>query len=1473
MSVTKAIRNVFTKMNTDVSQIKQDNTSFYDALDFRLVSDEALSNGALVNFKGTKARLTLGGTTGSTEVELKGYNYIGDTIILLLYNVYNDYSYISISNILEDSPLNPYHVPYIPTPTKIYSDQYSTTKLNFNSVDYISTVTRYESINSQKLYFAVKGEPLRYINIIDAPTFSITNAIDASILDIIPNNLGGAVEIDIIIEGGNLQAGKIQYCYRLFKKYGAETTFSTTSELISLTSSSAKGIVEFKGSDLEDKVNKSIKINITDVDTEFDYINIYSIFYSEKGLTTINLVGELPIISDTISFIDTGKVLDVITLEEFNNFGGRLFSPSDLETKNNILFAAGIQEDTNDIDIDCRAYRYESTVTGQTFASMVITLESIPINNQLFTIYIPTGQTLNFTAKEETFDQFAGEFLIDAASKLTPTTQNLLDTINVVLKTINTSYNATIYNSGGYRYSIKIEYQTSTAGSFAEIVVEDWVSASLITAYSGTALRHSRVYQQDDSYYEITYNGYFNSVSITPEVTGSDWALPETADCINKFNDEFLQTADDYSVNHPYSYDKTADGLYYGGTGPVVSYKIELDNNAYALTQIGYQTTVDNYNKEFILQTSSHKQGEVYRYSLVFKDLKGRPYFAKWIGDIRIPYLEQFTFGGTYVGLDMPITAKNIKITFAVNLSNISDSVLSTISGFNLARVERTESDKSIITQGVSWITGYDPHTSKEDNLFMHKSFPLAVEGDGKYVIKNEVECNADVCEDLRKDYIHPLYSPELFYNDGIDLNNGDYRIKIVKIFGDFHRASKTTAGIKYFVSDGGTPIIFSFGDLGSEVSSSIIYPISYITEVDSVLNTNDNIIYLNQSFSTLDSFKLLRTESGNIHSVTIADPLLLTDKEVNFINRVLPYNNNYGDNVDNDFITMYGPTCGLFISNKPIFKVFNGRIAYVMDIYRNNATTRYGGNTYYDRLLNSYIIVGEFTKVTTATSYTSTIINCDTYNTIYDAITSIHDPKLTDGSDLLNNPTGGSSYVARQQVVALLPIESSINCFLTNVKPSKYVLTTPYATGRDQDSDKIGLQETTAQGVDLYGSSYPTEFRDLNSYNTAYSTVPLYPTAEPKPQLFEASKDSPNMIIASEVKISDEIVDSWTKFLYANVIEVESEYGDIHRLEAFNNKLYYFQDNGIGTVAVNDRYIINNQDAGQLALGTGGILERFDYIKYNEGIIDPRHLINAKSSIYFMDHNRRVLDNIDTGDQSLSTALGVNSLVRSLYTDETSHVAFGYNPRFKEVMITLGDKTLVFNENTKSFAPRHSTVPLMYLKNDYKMLSYIEDEDVSATYRYIYQHDLGERGEFYSEAYLNDYSTSFVKVVVNPNLGQVCLYDYIKFNTEVYDDGDNVDTASDLIEDTINTINCKNTYQSLNKTLVVDTEAIRASGEFDFNVNTSRRARYWNTQLPLTEEGSKLVDNTLILTLNYANNNNKLFKLQDLITYYTPVS
>src|SRR6185369_14802027 len=92
--------------------------------------------------------------------------------------------------------------------------------------------------------------------------------------------------------------------------------------------------------------------------------------------------------------------------------------------------------------------------------------------------------------------------------------------------------------------------------------------------------------------------------------------------------------------------------------------------------------------------------GETYRFGVLFYDLKGNPYFARWLVDITFPsilakggILRKDEIGNTGVF----VYSLNPTL-FTVSNLTIPQSVMNQISGFSIVRAER---DARIITQGL----------------------------------------------------------------------------------------------------------------------------------------------------------------------------------------------------------------------------------------------------------------------------------------------------------------------------------------------------------------------------------------------------------------------------------------------------------------------------------------------------------------------------------------------------------------------------------------------------------------------------------------------------------------------------------------------------------------------------------------------------------------------------------------------------
>jgi hypothetical protein len=226
-------------------------------------------------------------------------------------------------------------------------------------------ISRYEDSTHGKIYFVDALNTLKHINILDPNSL----ALPLSALEIIPNVSLNQPKITSIVKGGLYTSGKIQYSYQLYNLGGAETAPSPVSSLAHLTTPDdyATDTSNYGGVKAKEVTGKAVNINISNIDGNFNYLRLISIFYeSKEGTPTVSVVAEVPVPqSKIVNIIDPGNTtLDVYTSSEFNGFGSALIVPKTIATKFNYLLAANIVEEYFDLDEvltwDARAYRWGS---------------------------------------------------------------------------------------------------------------------------------------------------------------------------------------------------------------------------------------------------------------------------------------------------------------------------------------------------------------------------------------------------------------------------------------------------------------------------------------------------------------------------------------------------------------------------------------------------------------------------------------------------------------------------------------------------------------------------------------------------------------------------------------------------------------------------------------------------------------------------------------------------------------------------------------------------------------------------------------------------------------------------------------------------------------------------------------------------------------------------------------------------------
>jgi hypothetical protein len=747
-----------------------------------------------------------------------------------------------------------------------------------------------------------------------------------------------------------------------------------------------------------------------------------------------------------------------------------------------------------------------------------------------------------------------------------------------------------------------------------------------------------------------------------------------------------------------------------GGEGPNIYYEIYSNYNNDPGSW-GSDPYLSNTKKT---KVSGLQLGEVYRFGIVFYNKKGQVSFVKWIQDIRIPYRTDFDL---YTGTG----AYNAFVQFTIKPGKEPWQYDTEIAGWQIVRVKRTFEDRELVANGALIPTDvtsgedfcrpvcyYDSNYPNDYNI----GIPLVSDG-----VSSLYPASTD-----NPPKLFEFISPEILFND-LEINT-NYSVLI------------------NYVSEYNSQVIELTVDLSEQLvlgtSGKNLYAIDY-----------DSLEVITKAIPIIAAEKVSPntwTSSGNFSVFSIGG----TDTYSKYRNEVktgtFPVQsdaNNYGIggtryvlNLSESLANLEEVIQGLGWSSNETKRLLN------VDIIKDVSYTRYGGITYNARVLNTYIPYGSINSTSDNTDSTGhNNYNGDTYIRNFRYLRNMYQRQYPE--DWGNND-------GLQELINF-PVFTSIDLNYRFDKIEDYIL-----KGGSVDTDSSGIpremmvQETVELGLKYQPTVYDESIGDLYTYNSVYSKENEAKKFYPKPFDFVDQSTIDTKIIASEVKTNGEYIDSWTLLKPNNFIEVESEYGPIVKLKRFMNNLLCFQPEGVSLLAVNDRSLINDGSGVQLALGTGGVLERYDYISNGKGISNPNALVASKQALYFIDeYNKELWMLQGANSQELSRIKGFSSKINSLIP--STKILAGFDPNFNEIYFSFDNETWVLNEILGSVIGKFSVNPSNYFNLKGKFYS-------------ITNNILSENNNPNSK--LGD--KSYITLLINPNSNIINSFDNLDFRTEV---------------------------------------------------------------------------------------------------------
>lgn len=1271
--------NTFQKgMNCDLDYSVIDSGQYQWAENIRIIANDNSSTGVMQNIEGVRKlnpTLTLNGET------IVHTNTIRDWAIVFTKKGSNFNIYRYDFGASETEPIVTTVASNVALDIPIIDGHYA-----------VSSVCKWESDDLVKIYWCDGVHQIRVLNV--ATTHPNLN-VDS--LNISPKSQLPPLFFKGLGTGG-LKAGKYQYCYQLFNPRTSETSISVLSPIITVSRSLENtNSQDIYGSSKEETTNRSIKLQTTVDTNSFSRARIISIYYSSNTAEpVITVIDEISISNNTLVYEDKGgSVIDELTLEEFNGLSTYIFTPKVIESKDNMLFAANITEQTWDIsddEFDARAYRCNKN--GQILLTSTSGQDSITFStSEISTKDIPTNHDCICPANYDDTSQYL--YAPDATGK---------------------------YVYGGIGKNISYRF----------------IKTNLIESDAPT----SRTGFAEDSF---SLNSKARSTS----------------------------TLDLYNIEEDGSWSDAGSLSFADATAKVLNYS----------------------NSEVESMARGYMRDEIYRFAIVFYNEENVASSAHWIADIRMPKASApgyniFTSGmrvdiGGSTTNSLEVVTHPLGVQFTVNIP--SDLIQSKkITGYEIVRCERTISDRTILMQGaVSCVCNYDntnqltafPYLTystshgmvSQNNKYAH-AFDFSSQNANEYFlfISPEICVNRTNASEVtgRATEIKGIYrlrssiSPDESMGNGTPANdkvvpNGD---KVKVLVG----AKASKHDLKNITSNTGTSWAKNSG-----------WAYTSVTAIgDSIKqSTANNAIYMGAESwydATLAKYYNKITTGGynsaSIQDITIAtntEPFDLDDdawrtKATN-VGSMVYYNWVYGDtskasDYDDNNVRKVGPhgVCAIFQSTDMTSR--NTMVGEVPELAAGpesanailianlrQSVTPYGGNSYATRQNSVYIGTGSYVNAKDNSNTKVNVFGGDTYVGVLDYANCMF--AYHNASDNYEQPDNER---IRAYNGAYIPLESSINLSLR---------TDTVGTAKTYESGTGYANHFVENDIVQVGSIY-VQNTPLYAYNDAYSAQPRAKNYVSKSIYSIDNLHTDTRVMNSEPKTNLEVTDSWTKFRVANYLDVDTRFGSINNLKLFKNNLLFWQTDAFGTLAVNERSLIQDNNVGALTLGTGGVLTRFDYFTTKNGSKENqlRTATQSDSTVYWYDADRNEICGFDNQLRTVSKLKGVQSYLHDNKDIITNDPISVYDKKYNEVLLTLEDKTLVFNEQVGAFTSFYTYRPDWYAEFTDKLMIY---KNLS-----VYKYNSGNELDMFT----GKDKVSYVRFIVNDKYPQTKTFDNVEY-------------------------------------------------------------------------------------------------------------
>lgn len=459
------------------------------------------------------------------------------------------------------------------------------------------------------------------------------------------------------------------------------------------------------------------------------------------------------------------------------------------------------------------------------------------------------------------------------------------------------------------------------------------------------------------------------------------------------------------------------------------------------------------------------------------------------------------------------------------------------------------------------------------------------------------------------------------------------------------------------------------------------------------------------------------------------------------------PENGNYYDSLKQEDLQAEPGEIG------PIFTIVRPTLLGTYLTNLRQQITPYGGSSFTNRLTNIYYGDGNYFE------------SKNKWNTVFDGDCHVETFEYTSMHKVYGAYKGGGDlgFPNTHMITYSIPTESNIWC--------KFQHGWTFSSNA-RDNYASFIQSEPCEITEAYVQKEP-EYVYNSVYSVQNTSIPLAAYDDLNPQDYNKTIDT--RVYYSDLKQNDEIIDSWCKFRSSNFIDVDQEYGPITDICTFKNVLTFFQEQSFGVLSVNDRSVATDNSGQNIVLGTGGVLDRYDYYSNTYGMHKQQFCaVCTTGGMYWFDSHNNVICLFD--GQSV-TQLSKQAKVQNIlnkYKKNDNFKVF-YNNRYNEVVFNVlsDDMQIVYNEMLGKFTST-LTIPfdgaIQFFNGEYL----VKKNDTVCIYQYDH---LDESPKSTNQQLLS----SYVKYVVSQqplvtkvfDNQEIVTYENLQLQDAIYDQDD----------------------------------------------------------------------------------------------------